>query len=139
MSDMRRLMGEAARLGVRVQLAHIEDETLFGFYDHQLRLITVDIGLSLPQKMEAIAHELGHCFYGDPCSTPAYERRADRYASMFLIDLAGYISAEMIDPDPASIAAELGQTRRMVRVFQKEHLPTLSLSRHLRSGRLRAG
>ena len=134
MTDMRRLMGEATRLGVRVQLAHIDDETLFGFYDHHNRLITVDVGLTLPQKKETIAHELGHCYYGDDCSTPRLERRADRYASLLLIDLRAYITAEAYDPSPAAIAAELGQTKRMVRVFQREHLPTLSLSRSLRAG-----
>jgi len=134
MSNMRRLLGEAERLGVRVELAHIDDETLMGFYDHRKRLITVDVSLDMPQKKETIAHELGHCYYGDLRSTPRFERRADRYAALLLIDLSAYIIAELLDPSPSAIAAELEQTRRMVRVFQKEHLPTLSLSRSLRAG-----
>lgn len=132
MSTYRVLMDEASRLGVRVQIAHLDEATL-GLYDHEARLITIDISLTLPQKKEALAHELGHCFYGDPCSTPQAERRADRYAARLLIDPLEYRAAELIDPDPAAIAAELGQTKRMVRVFQREWLPALSLTRRLRA------
>lgn len=132
MSSMARLVEEAARLDARIQLSHLEGD-LWGLYDSETRTITVDLGLSLPQKKEALAHELGHCFYGDPCSKPFYERRADRYAARLLILPEAYRAAEQMDPDPAAIAAELGQTRRMVRVFQREWLPSLSLSRRLRA------
>lgn len=130
---MKVLMAEAARLGARVQLGHLDGRTLCGIYNEAERLITVEIGLAMPQLKETLAHELGHCFHADVESSPLHERRADRYAARLLIDPMAYKAAELIDPDPAAIAAELGQTRRMVRLFQKEWLPTLSLSRRLRA------
>lgn len=126
-------MDESQRLGARVQMGHLDDPTLFGLYHDGQKVITIDLSLPLPQKKEAWAHENGHCLYGDDCSSPERERRADRYAANFLISPTAYRAAELIDPDPAAIAAELGQTRRMVRVFQREWLPALSLTRRLRA------
>jgi hypothetical protein len=134
MRTIRDLMAEARRLGVTVQLAHLDEEGLFGLYDNRERMITIDLGITMPEKLETFAHELSHCYYGDACSTRSNERRADRRAAHILIDPLEYRAAELIDPDPAAIAAELGQTRYMVRIFQKEFLPTLSLSRRLRAG-----
>lgn len=133
MSTIRDLLEEAHRLGVSVQLAHLPDD-LLGLYDHEERMITVDLGLTLPQKKDTLAHELGHCFYSDECSSGLNERRADRYAAKLLIDPFEYRRAELLNPDLAAIAAELGQTQRIVRIFQNEWLPSLSLSRVLQAG-----
>jgi hypothetical protein len=123
------LMVEARRLGVRVTIDHIEGGQRMGEYCHAEREIVLGLGLTMPQLKEAFAHELGHAQFGHECSSGPYERRADRRAAALLIDLAAYQVAEAIDPDPQFIADELGVTRRMVRVFQKEHLPALALRR----------
>jgi hypothetical protein len=133
MSTIRSLMAEAQRLGVTVQLAFLDGD-LWGLYDHDAGMITVDLTLTLPQLKETLGHELGHCFHSDICSSGPNERRADRYAARLLIDPFAYRNAELRDPRPASIAIELGQTCRMVRVFQREWLPALALSRRLRAG-----
>jgi len=125
-TTMKQLAAEAARCGVTLALAHLEPP-LRGHYDATRAEIIVDIKLTLAETKEALAHELGHAHYGDRCSDGPLERRAWRRAAALLVDVDEYRHAEAIEPDPEFIADELGVTRRIVRVFQKEHLPKLSL------------
>ncbi|MCU1412129.1 MAG: ImmA/IrrE family metallo-endopeptidase [Rhodoglobus sp.] len=127
MTTMRDLMDEAKRLGVSVQLAHVESDTIQAHYDEDARLITLDLELTMCEVKDALAHELGHALYGHRCSTDPNERRADRRAASLLIDPISYRTAELIDADPQFIADELGVTRRIVRVWQKEWMPSVSL------------
>ncbi len=126
MATMLELVREAAQVGASVHLAHLEPP-LRGHYDHHRGEILVDISLTMAEKKEALAHEIGHAIEGDLCSTPATERRAFRHAARILVDLDEYVRAESIDSDPQFIADELGVTRQIVRVFQKEHLPRYAL------------
>lgn len=129
MTSFKTLMDEARRLGVAVQLAHIDDDAIEAHYDHETDIITLDLGLTMSELKDALAHELGHAHYGHTCSTDTNELRADRHAAALLIDLNAYRAAEVLDPDPAAIADELGVTRRIVRVFQTQLLPDLALRR----------
>ena len=126
MATLQDLVHEAAHLGASVHLAYL-DPPLRAHCDVIRRQILIRIDLTMPEKKEALAHELGHLRYGHLCSTGPNERRADRAAARLLIDVPSYRAAEAIDPDPQAIADELGQTRRMVRIWQKEWLPILSL------------
>jgi hypothetical protein len=123
-------MDEARRLGVSVQLVHIDDDRRLGEYRDNDAEILIDLGVTMPQLKETLAHELAHAHYGHRCTTDRNERRADRRAAAMLIDVAEYAAAASIHPgDPGAIAEELGVTRRMVRVFEKELLPSISLRR----------
>lgn len=111
-----------------MHLAHLEPP-LIAHCDVERGQIIVHIGLTMAEKKEALAHEIGHLRLGHTCSTTANETRADRFAAGMLVDLDAYRRAEHIDPDPQAIADALGVTRRIVRVFQKQLLPTLALRR----------
>lgn len=63
---------------------------------------TVDVTVSV------IAHELGHWWHGDWCSTDAAERRAWRYAGALLIDPGEYREAEWHQSSAGAIARQLG-------------------------------
>lgn len=129
MATMLDLVREAANAGASVHLAYLEPP-LKAHCDFQRGEIIVDIRLTMAEKKEALAHEIGHMIEGDTCTTDANERRAFRHAARILIDLTDYVIAESINHDPQAIADELGVTRRMVRVYQREWLPSLSLRRH---------
>ena len=133
MTGFRALMNEAKRLGVRVQLAHIDSDEIEAHYDVETATVTVDLGLTWCEVKDALAHELGHALYGHHCSTPANERAADRRAAELLIDPLAYRTAEILDPDPQAIADEIGVTRRIVRVYQDEHLPRVALMKRYRN------
>jgi len=130
MTTMLDLVREAVALGASVHLAHLEPP-LRGHYDYRSDRILVHIGLTMAEKKEVLAHELGHLRERDECSTGPNERRANRHAARLLIDLTDYVIAEAIDSDPQFIADELGITRHMVRVYQREWLPSLSLRRRV--------
>lgn len=83
-------------------------------------VISLRLGMSDEQTLCALAHELGHAFYGDPPGhTGMAERRADRFAARLLINPGDYRQVEaMYGPYPARIAAELGVTTHLIKVFQ---------------------
>lgn len=130
MTTLQDLVREAARLGATVHLAHL-NPPLRGHCDAHRGRIIIRLDLTMVEKKDTLAHELGHLHYGHTCSTDRNERRADRRAARLLIDLGDYRRAESINPDPQAIADELGVTRRIVRVWQREWLPSLSLSRRI--------
>lgn len=115
---MATLMEEANRLGVRVHLAHLEEDFL-GIYDDQESRIYIRIGMSMAEVKEVLAHELAHAFYRHQCSTGPHERIADKRAARLLVDVERYAEAESIDPSPWAIADELGLTAKVVEDFQR--------------------
>lgn len=115
---MATLMMEAKRLGVRVHLAYLDDPFV-GLYDHGDDTIYIQIGLTMAETKETLAHELAHAFYRHPCSSGRNERQADSRAALLLIDPGEYCTAERINPDPWAIAEELGITVEVVRNYQK--------------------
>lgn len=121
MTSMRDLMNEASRMGIRVHLAHLDDD-LLGFYDHEASEIVVGLDLTMPELKEVLAHELGHALHCHDCSNPMNERQADRYAALLLVDPGEYAIAEEIADHPASIANELGVTEKVIRDFQTYYL-----------------
>lgn len=130
MIGLRDLMDEAKRLNVSVALVHFDSQERLGEYCEADREILIDLAMTMRQIKEVLAHELAHAHFGHSCTTPEAERQANRRAARLLIDLTDYVRAEAIDADPGFIADELGVTRRVVRTFQREWLPSLSLRRH---------
>lgn len=127
---MRALLAEARRLGVQIVLSDIETPGIRGYWDPSQRLAVLSLGLDRPQLQEAAGHELGHAYFGDDCSTPEAERRADRRAALLLVDPDRYAAAELINPHPNFIAAELGQTAHIITVWREWWLPQIHARRH---------
>lgn len=82
------------------------------------RIIVVRLGLTDDETVSCLAHELGHWWHGDFCSTDAAERRAWRFAGALLIDPQEHMRAEMIHHAPGAIARELGVLRDVVEGYE---------------------
>lgn len=115
---METLLKEATRLGVAVKYAPLEPPQR-GAYMPKLDLILVDKTLTLPQRRETLAHELGHARHGHDCTTPHTEAQAWRWAARFLVNVDEYARAEQINPHPAAIALDLDLTTNIIIEWQK--------------------
>lgn len=124
---MQRVLVEAERQGVRLALAALPPPMRAVYLADQELMLISDV-LNDVQRAESGAHELGHHYYGDRCSTPESEERAWRYAAKILITLDAYIRAELNDPHPVAIARELDTTRRIVELYQEHHLQAQALA-----------
>lgn len=88
-------------------------EYLRGLYEHDVQTITINSGMSRNQTRYAVAHELGHAWYGhrwlgDPHGDAIAERLADQHAARLLINRGEYARAEaLVGPHPGAIANEL--------------------------------
>lgn len=72
------------------------------------RIIVARADLTADTTVSVIAHELGHWWNSDWCSSPAAERRAWRFAGALLIDPREYAEAEWHQSSPGAIARHLG-------------------------------
>ena len=115
---MEALLKEAARLGVSVKYAPLQPP-LRGAYLDRLSLIIVDQALTLPQRRETLAHELGHAHYSHDCTNAHSEAQVWRWAARFLVDVDAYAQAELMNPHPAAIALDLDLTTNIVVEWQK--------------------
>ncbi|WP_334136928.1 ImmA/IrrE family metallo-endopeptidase [Corynebacterium variabile] len=93
--------------------------------------ITIQYGMTEADTLCSLAHEFGHFSHGDHCGhSPRAEARADRYAAHILIDPHHYRQAEEIfGPDPRRLAAELGVTVHLIKVWRtltrkRDHPPS---------------
>lgn len=86
----------------------------------QTSTIIVNSGLDPATRTCAIAHELGHAYYGHDCSTSFAEYQADQWAAQNLLtlDMVKTTSAEC-DGMPALIAAELGVTPELLATWMR--------------------
>lgn len=134
---MRELMRIASEMGVRVHVAAIDDDPdLLGYYVHQRSMIVLRLGLTPFEMRAVLAHELGHCYFGDMCGNGPQERRAERYAATLLINPGDYAAAEAIDPSPHAIADELRVTASLVETYQEHCLQRLGGRTYGRSRRV---
>lgn len=124
---MQRVLVEAERQSVRLALAALPPPTRAVYLADQ-ELMLISDRLDDVQRAESGAHELGHHYYGDRCSTPESEERAWRYAAKILVSLEPYRRAELLDPHPVSIARELHTTRRIIELYQEHHLQAQALA-----------
>lgn len=117
---MDHLQGIADEMGVRVyESPRMIDN---GCYIHHRKLILIRYNADPVTKRCALAHELGHAYYGDegPCE-PRFERRADLFAADLLITREAYAEAELIHPATSFIAQELSVTPHLVEVWKQRH------------------
>ncbi|QHF24128.1 ImmA/IrrE family metallo-endopeptidase [Rathayibacter sp. VKM Ac-2804] len=123
-------MDEAARLNVRVHLAHL-DRDLLGFYSHERRTAYINLSLTPDEIRETLAHELGHAYHGHTC-TEGNEDAADRRAALLLVDPDLYAKAELLHHHPAAIGEALGLSEHIIRIWRDWWIPKISerLHRH---------
>ena len=117
---LQRLLNEAQRQGVTVVRATLP-APYRSLYQIDRELIILDRGLTEPQLIEALAHELGHAHRGHDCTNARTETQAWKWAAAFVIDENAYARAEALNPHPAALALELGITPRLVCEWQKHH------------------
>lgn len=117
-------------------MSHLDDPEVLGCYDHANRRIYISFGLTPDEVCSTLAHELGHAYYGDECSTDAAERRAQRYAAQLLINPHDYARAESVDASPWAIAEALGVTEEVVEAYQQQCLQRLGQRTYGRSWRV---
>jgi Zn-dependent peptidase ImmA (M78 family) len=86
--------------------------------------ITLRSDLGPVNRRCTLAHELGHHVHGDAPTPDRHtyarqERRAWEWAATFLIDAETYKQAELtVGPHPGALAAELGVTVHLIRVWR---------------------
>lgn len=102
-----------------------------GEYLHGSNLIRLSLLMTRRQAIGALGHEVGHQAFGDTCSTPANERRADEFAAALLITPVEYRAAEaVVGHHVNSIAIELEVTPRIISAWRRwwekrgQHLPS---------------
>lgn len=132
---MQDLLYAASQLGVSVHVAHLDDPEVLGCYNNESGAIYLSISLTPYEMRSVLAHELGHAYYGDGCSTSANERRAERFAAALLISPEAYAEAESIDPSPEAIADELRVTADIVVSYQEQCIQRLGRRTYARSWR----
>ena len=129
---MRDLLRQAARVGVSVHVAHLDDPEMLGYYDRESSMIVLSLGMTHVQTRCVLAHELAHAMLGHTDSTGPAERRADQLAASMLISPEAYRRAEQIGHDESTIAAELGVTVEVVEDYRALCLQRLGDRTYLR-------
>jgi Zn-dependent peptidase ImmA (M78 family) len=121
----------AHREGIRIVRSRLPKGVL-GCWLPRQHTIHLDAGLTRVEARTVLAHELGHAYHGHLCSTSpthrrveADERQADRFAARVLIDPDEYARHERSGSDQHAIAAELGVTIDLIRVYQQHCLTRL--------------
>lgn len=113
------LYRHCADLGVDVEWCDL-GEFRRAEYRHGANLIRLSLLMTRRQAIGALAHEAGHHAFGDTCSTPATERRADEYAAAFLITPAEYRAAEsVVGHHVNALAIELEVTPRIIKAWRR--------------------
>lgn len=117
----------AERMGVTIRRVPAGPGVPAAYYDHHARTIYTRREQTVESYRTALAHELGHAYYGHhpPASRAEHSRQeaqADRYAANLLISPTEYALAERLyGPHPGAIADELEVTRHLVEVWQATH------------------
>lgn len=120
MDKFDRLMQHATDMRIEVAWDWELPDDCHGYYEHHSRLIVLNYRCTMAQSISALAHEVGHGVFGDICSTPAVERRADEAGASFVLTAQEYADAESIVGHHAgALARELGVTRDLVLAWRR--------------------
>lgn len=115
---LRKLLEEAQRLNVTVIYGELP-HPYRALYRPSKELIIIHRGLTEPQQIEALAHELGHALRSHDCTDDHTEAQAWRRAAQLTVNVEEYARAERINPHPSAIALELGLTTRLITEWQR--------------------
>jgi hypothetical protein len=114
------LLRHCADLGIEVEWPLDLPPRRRGEYRWWCDRIALDYRLTDVQAASSLAHELGHRVFGDRCSTPTVERRADEYAAALLVTPDEYRAAEEhVGHHIGALAVELGVTTRLVIAWRR--------------------
>jgi Zn-dependent peptidase ImmA (M78 family) len=105
----------AADLGIEV--IHRPLRTANGMWLPDHNLIVIRSRLRAVHDRCALAHEIGHADLGHRDDETRHEVQADRYAALHLIDDERAAEVCAWTQDPAKIAAELGVSGKLWRVW----------------------
>lgn len=109
------LLQHAGDLGLDVRWALDLPEDIHGYYEDDARAAYLNHYCTQAQVVGALAHEVGHCIFGDRCSTEAIERRADEMGASLIITRAEYAEAEeAVGCHAGALARHMGVTRDLV-------------------------
>lgn len=119
---MERLLAIAESSGICVAFRPLN---LVGFYVHSRALIVLNSRRTERDLRIALAHELGHAYYGHEWGSEHDEIRdelqADMFAARILIHPDAYAAAEnLVGCDVAALAKELRVTRRHIELRQED-------------------
>jgi Zn-dependent peptidase ImmA (M78 family) len=115
---LRQLLRHAAQLGYSVRVWDLGEVTS-GLTDALERVITLNLGLTIPEQRSTLAHECGHAYYGHDCTDPVTERRARKYAATLLIDPSEYARLERINSDQHWLADEFSVTPDIIADYEE--------------------
>lgn len=114
------LLLHAAELGMEVRWALDLPDDIHGYYDDDDRAAYLNYYGRQDQVIGALSHELGHCIFGDRCSTEAVERRADEMGASFVITRDEYAEAELVVGSHAgALAIHMGVPRDVVIAWRR--------------------
>lgn len=105
----------AESLGIDVIERPIRSANGLWIPDHNL--IVLKSGMRAVYKRTTLAHEIGHAVLGHRDDRPKHEVLADRFAAERLIDRNNLLELGQWVDQPARLAAELGVTTRILRVY----------------------
>lgn len=105
----------AENLGIEVIERPIRTANGLWIPDHNV--IVLKSGMRAIHKRTTLAHELGHACLGHRDDRPKHEVLADRFAAERLIDHEHLLELGRWAECPAQVAAELGVTHRILRVY----------------------
>lgn len=117
---MNELYQHAADLGLSVEWACGLPARLHGHYVDADRTVYLNYYCTAAQALAALAHEIGHAEYGDRCSTPSIERRADEFGAGLVLSSTEYARAEeLVGEHPGALARELGVTVKLIHAWRR--------------------
>lgn len=83
----------------------------------QHNTICLKIGMRDVHKRNALAHGIGHAALAHDDDRPKFEKQADRFATLYLIDPREFAAAQAGAPCIAALASELGVTVRLLEAY----------------------
>lgn len=109
----------AEELGIRV--VHRSIRTANGLWIPDHDLIVIKSGMRAVHDRSALAHEIAHALLGHRDDRPKHETQADRVAASNLLDYDQVVATMRWAPDCHLLAAELGVSTRLMRVYLNVH------------------
>jgi Zn-dependent peptidase ImmA (M78 family) len=109
----------AEELGIKV--VHRNIRTANGLWIPDHNLIVIKQGMRVVHDRSALAHELSHALLGHRDDRPKHEVQADRMAACNLLNYREVVEAMEWVPDCHRLAAEMGVSTRLMRVFLNVH------------------
>lgn len=106
--------------GIRIVETGRLSSDLNACYHEPSQTIVIRWGLDPVTRRCAIAHELGHAYYGHDCSSQRAEREADEWAAkqLLTVDMVETAGASC-DGAPSLIASELGVTPGLLSTWMR--------------------